>query len=350
MPGRYNSFESKEAYKNFVREVIFGKQEPYQPLPGTRPSIASLVAAYLDHAENYYPTGERSEYDHLKRACGHLLAHHSKEPAESFGPLKLQALRDLLAKPTEAGKQRTRTYINSVVRRIQRCFRWGVSQEIIPASVYESLRTVGGLKRNRSQAREPVKRRPVAWEHVEAILLHVSPMLADMIQLQWHTGCRSDSLCNAQPAEFDRSGEIWLWRPKHKTEWMEKELVIVVGPQAQAILKPYLDRPANAFLFSPNEVSGRKDRRHGKRYTSHSYQTAITRGIERLNCKRVESEEPKIPKWTPHQMRHSKGHSTRERYGVEAQQAVLGHESIQAAQLYSDRRLELAKTVARETG
>jgi hypothetical protein len=40
----------------------------------------------------------------------------------------------------------------------------------------------------------------------------------------------------------------------------------------------------------------------------------------------------------------------RNQYGAEAAQAVLGHETLQTTELYSEKRLGLATTVAIETG
>ena len=52
--------------------------------------------------------------------------------------------------------------------------------------------------------------------------------------------------------DLDRSGEIWEYRPSsHKTEHHDKKRVIFVGPKAQAVLFPYLERDAEVFCFSP---------------------------------------------------------------------------------------------------
>ena len=55
-----------------------------------------------------------------------------------------------------------RSEINRRVGRIVRMFKWGVSEELVPPLVYEALRTVPGLRKGRSGAREkpPVSRSP----------------------------------------------------------------------------------------------------------------------------------------------------------------------------------------------
>ena len=52
-------------------------------------------------------------------------------------------------------------------------FKWGVSQELIPAHILEALRTVDGLKRGRSDATEPEPVGPVPADYVDAIREHV---------------------------------------------------------------------------------------------------------------------------------------------------------------------------------
>ena len=69
-------------------------------------------------------------------------------------------------------------------------FKWGVANELIPASVHHALLAVGGLRLGRCQARESEPVRPVPVEHVNAVLPHVSPQVAAMVRLQLLTGMR----------------------------------------------------------------------------------------------------------------------------------------------------------------
>lgn len=48
----------------------------------------------------------------------------------------------------------SRKTVNKQGGRIKRMFKWGVSQELIPAFVYQALSTVNGLRRGRTEARE----------------------------------------------------------------------------------------------------------------------------------------------------------------------------------------------------
>jgi hypothetical protein len=66
-------------------------------------------------------------------------------PAVEFGPKKLAAVR---AKMVELDL--CRTVINKRIDRVKRAFKWAVSEELLPVSVYEALRTLAGLRRGRS--------------------------------------------------------------------------------------------------------------------------------------------------------------------------------------------------------
>ncbi|MFN9962754.1 MAG: tyrosine-type recombinase/integrase, partial [Planctomycetota bacterium] len=54
--------------------------------------------------------------------------------------------------------------------------------------------------------------------------------------------------------------------------------------------------------------------------------------------------------WTPHQLRHAKAQMIRDQFGLEAAQAVLGHSSLTATQIYAKKRLDLAKELAAKCG
>jgi integrase len=85
--------------------------------------------------------------------------------------------------------------------------------------------------------------RPVDPDFVEAILRFVTPTLATMIRLQLLTGMRACELVRGR--DDDRSNEVWLFRPAtHKTQHLGHDKVVPLGPQAQRLLGPFLDRPS----------------------------------------------------------------------------------------------------------
>jgi integrase len=261
-------------------------------------------------------------------------------PADEFGPLKLKEVQQDIAT-----QKRSRYYVNSVTSRIKRAFKWAASEELINPSTYHALLTVQGIQRGRTNAKESSPVQPVAWQHVEPVLAELSPVLAAMVRLQWFTAARSGSLVQAHVEQFDCKASPWVWKPRHKTEYRGHDLALFIGPQAQAAITPYM---GSGYLFRPQEHA--KNRRFGKHYTSGSYRQAIDRAIDRVNQERAKSKQDAIPAWTPHQLRHSRATAVRASHGLEAAQAVLGHENLETTQIYAERNLLLARQIALQSG
>lgn len=336
-PGPYNSEESKAAYARFIGENVF---VPLQRPTESGLAVSQLAALYLTFAKTNYGTG-RTEYGNLRASLKPFIKACGRSSASEFGPRRLKEYRQGLV-----AQRKSRGYINSSINRIKRCFQWGVSEELIPPSVFHGLQSVRALEAGRTEARETAKRQPVPWEHVEPVLSELSPVVAAMVRFQWHTGARSQSVCMATAEQFVIDGDLWLWRPRHKTERLGKVVVLPIGPKCQIVLKPFMG--GDGFLFDPRKR--RKNRRYKARYKSGSYAVAVRRAIERVNRQRAKDKLPPLPHWSPHQLRHSKGHAVRSLYGLEAAQAILGHSTVDASQIYSEPRLDLAKRIAREVG
>lgn len=345
LPGAYQSPESWAAYKRFIVQVV-SAAPPADPPTSTGLTLAGLIKAFLDHAAKRYGRGARGEYANCLHALRPLgLGKHGPVLAAEFGPKKLKEWRE------ELMASNSRSYINKRVNKLRRAFKWAVSEELIPVATYQALITVPGLQAGECEAKETAERKPVDWKYVEPVLERLSPLVADMVRVQWLTAVRSGSLVRAKPEQFDLKAErgLWLWRPRHKTEKRGKQLVVPVGPQCQRILKTYLEQcPPGGYLFRPR--TQRKNRRYGERYTTSSYYRAVARAIVRLNKTLEHAGQPAIDEWFPHQLRHSKGQAVNEEFGLEGAQAHLGHDTVDATKIYTSRRLKLAKRIARKTG
>src|SRR5207248_2562298 len=152
----------------------------------------------------------------------------------------------------------------------------------------------------RSAAREIGPVMPVPEESIRAILPHLSPQVPAMVQLQHLCGARPREVVAIRPCEVDTTGEIGLYRPRgHKTEPLDRRKVIMLGPQAQAVLRPWLGQDAESCCFVPAETSAWNYRRllredppvtpegvgeakvmklrPGLKYTRHSYRVAVQR-------------------------------------------------------------------------
>lgn len=356
--GLYGSAQAHEEHRRFIQENIVADAPKPPAAPLNRYAVADVVYQYLRWAVTYYPAGPRSEMSALRASVTTLLEEFGDLRAVQFGPLKLKQLQQRLIE-----KKHGRGYINSQVNRIRRIFRWAASEAMIPVEVHQGLQTVAALKKGRTAAKESTPRAPAPWKDVSAVLLHVSPTLCSMISLQWYTGARSDNICNLRPREIDIRGDAWIWRPEnHKGTHRGGQLVIAIGPKCQAAIRLFLKRAPDACMFSPRESARwyndrranmrktkrtpseqdgrRNNRRFSDHYQTHTYCQAVKYGIQRAG----------VTPWTPHQLRHSRGSIVRERYGIEAAQAALGHESMDATEIYTERRIELARKIALEIG
>ena len=201
--GKYDSPESRQKYHQLVAEWLSSNTAPAEP--GEVISVNELLAAYLGHVEVYYvnngqPTKEQSC---IKLALRPVRELYGSDPAGEFGPRALKAVRAHLI-----DKGHCRTAINRTVGRIKRAFKWGVEQELVPPAVFQGLQAMRGLVAGRSAAEESKPVKPVDRRHVEAVLPHVTPHVAAMIQVQLLTGMRPGELLSMRVGDLahDRRG------------------------------------------------------------------------------------------------------------------------------------------------
>ncbi|MCB0311330.1 MAG: site-specific integrase, partial [Bdellovibrionales bacterium] len=257
--------------------------------------------------------------------------------------------------------------INKQINRVIAMFKWAAKKEFCSGTVPPQLKTLGGLKKGRTRARETAGISCVADKIIDKTLVQLPEIVADMVRFQRLTGTRPGEVCSIRPCDIDRSKKVWIYEPdSHKTEHHEKGRIVPVGPKAQKILLPYLLRRSESFCFSPKESverarrkqeAGRKTPRScgnrrgtnrvpspknppSDRYKVSSYRTAIRRA-----CDKLEMEV-----WTPNQLRHTAATQIRKEFGVEAAQVICGHETADVTQVYAERDLELAIKVAEAVG
>ncbi len=355
-------------------------QEESGNLSGTL--VAELLAAYLLDRRDYF-TGDGDKptrsFLRIKSVVKILDEHYGDLPIESFGPLRLKALRDKLVADPAKGRR----FINSLMADARAVFRWGVSREMVSNAVYQALTTLEPLRAGKTQAREGRAVKPIDDTTVEATVKHVSPTVAAMVRLQLLTGMRPNEVVLIRPCDIERDGKVWKYRPsKHKTEHLNKLRVVMLGPKAQKILVPYLDRSPESFCFNPSEVQAErlaklhKQRRTpmnegnkpgsnrrirpvhqpGECYTAVSYARAIARGCIRAWPAPKGLEAPAVKEWNrrhswqPNRLRHSAGTLIREHYGVEAASTILGHSRVNTTEIYAEKNLKQAEKIAAELG
>jgi integrase len=208
----------------------------------------------------------------------------------------------------------------------------------------------------------------------DAVLKFLPATLQAMVKLHDLTGMRSGELVILRTCdiEVNNEGKPWLYRPaKHKTMHHGHERVVPIGPQAQAVLKPFLNRDVQAYVFSPAQARAERDaakranrkskvqpsqlcrkklrpkKQPGMRYTTASYRRALdyaTRQAVKAGLL------PDGTHWHPHQLRHNCATRIRKQYGLDAVRATLGHRTVIQSAEYAELDTELATVTAAEVG
>jgi integrase len=379
-------YKSKESLKEYARVIAEWKANAVAPAATARNdiTIAELLELYRPYCERRYPSPSL-ELQNTRFALQPLRVLYDTLPAKEFSAPALSALilsmatGDWLTEKQKEERKKSgqridlaRRTVAQRVGRIRRFFKWAVSKGHVPATVLVELQTV---EVEPGMGRESKIVRPVSAALVEDTLPYLQPVVADIIRLLSLTGARCSEITGMKAKLLDMVGPIWSLRPEHhKTQRHAHERIIALGPQAQAIVKKYLVPNLDTFLFSPkaskktfwlNQRAARKSkvppsqlcrkRRRPKRvprdnYDSHSIGHAIRRGVERLNADRAKQDLQPVDLWHVHQLRHARATTVRRELGLEAAQAVLGHASIQTAQLYAEKNAELAARVAAKLG
>ena len=398
--GRWQTPESKAEYDRLIAEWLAAGRNPVAT--GSRASAAAdlslneVLLAYWQHTETYYrhPDGTpTSEADNIRLALRPLKRLYGHTPAADFDSLALEAVREEMIR---GGRCRSR--VNRDISRVRRLFRWAASKKLVPLSVHQGLATVEGLRAGRSEAREREPVRPVAEQVVEATLPHMRPQVAAMARLQLLTGMRPGEVVVMRGMDLEMTGKVWVYRPgndagphgKHKTAYRGQARVILIGPRAQEVLRPWLRLNLREYLFQPREAmehyrtglrrnrktpiapsqarrqpKSKPKRAPGDRYRVSSYDHAVMGACDAAfpppaPLARLEGETKKewlarigpdgwtevkrwrrAHGWHPNQLRHTKATELRRELGLEAARAVLGHRSPQITEVYAE--IDVAK-------
>jgi integrase len=364
--GPYGTPESLTEYHRRVQEHLATRSAA-----GAAPAVADpavtvneIILLFWDrHATHYRhadgtPTGER---DNFRDALRPLRKLYGSTPARDFRPLKLKLVRKAML---DAGL--ARTTINQRVRRIVRVFKWAASEELVPAAVYQALRTVSGLSKGRSEARETEPIRPVPDEVMDAVLPHVARQVATMIQIQRWSGMRPGEVVLMRGCDLERIGDDLFYTPrKHKTEHHGRTRRIALGPRAQEVLTPWLRADPAEYLFQPREAMAEFRAEQRRRRTTRLYPSQAARP-RKTDPKRTlgdhystrtyyhaiqyECKRAGVALWHPNRIRHATATRVRRDYGLDAARAVLGHSDINTSEIYAERDREQAARVMREIG
>jgi len=239
--GLWSSPQSRQEYARLLTEWTNESLEstPSNPSQNSSPvapqnhmEINELCTRFWIHAKKYYcrPDGSNTnELDNFRYAIRPLRALYGHTPVSEFGPLSLEAVRDHIIDSekqsnTKISEQLSRFYVNRMIKKIKYVFKWGVSKELVPPSVYHGLSTLESLKKGREKrVYETEKVKPAPEHLIKFIKPHVSEIIWDMIQLQLYTAMRPEEVRLFNPYYIVNMNQpIWEYKPEqHKLDYLE---------------------------------------------------------------------------------------------------------------------------------
>lgn len=368
--GPYDTAQSKAEYDRVIAEWLAAGKEI-----GLAPSkLRTGVLCHLfwdQHGKTYYLTrGKIGDYWRwVKNIVFSMAEQLGSVPVASLLPKHLIALRhhwvtrsvtrqdQNLTIGTAKRKVRGlgRSKANSATRIAVEVIRWGVEQGHVPSAVLEGFKAVKPLQANKCGIPEPEPIGPVPQEHIDAVLAIASKRYADMIRVQLLTGMRPGELCLMRVSHIDQSQQPWRYiPPHHKTEHKSKQRVIMIGPKAQEILKPWIERANNMEVFEkgkakatakdcpifPTSPASNKLIGKPRCNTSQNYRDRIASLCDRA----------KVPRWSPNQLRHNAATLIRAAAGLDSARSVLGHSSTSTTEIYAEKDWTIAAKIISEIG
>ena len=353
--GVHGSDASREEYGRLIAERFGQDKMPANAVPQTPATVITVSELILKYWQErvqplYQKDGKPTDrQSHMRLAIAPLRRLYGKTLGVDFGPRKLKAVREeIIADGYQRRGGLNRKYVNDHIRIIKRMFRWCVGEELLPreqgASICSALDSVENLRKNEDhRVTESTKVKSAPEADVTRTLPFMSPQIRTMIRLLQLTGMRPDEVTIMRPMDILQRKDIWLYRPEsHKLEHKDIERVVPLGPSAQELLAPWLNREQTAYLFSPREVveanhdrtrknkktKVKKNNRRQPRdhYDDESLCQAVTRACVKAS----------VPKWTPGQLRHSVATRVKTQFDRETARQLLGHGSASTTDIYVD--------------
>ena len=376
--GKFNSPEAWELYTRLISEWMHRKKFAPSQSKEIPPSddfntltVNELILSYFSFSEKYYANSP-GELDKIRLALKPLRAIYGKKLVSEFGPKALKHVRetmtyertrtriqtDSLGNKTKIQKPTTLSQrtINQRINIITRMFAWATEEELIPRDIYlaAALKQVKPIRDGRFGVKPPTRVSAADMNTYQELLLHLPGPVKAMLQLINLTAMRSGDVCLMRPMDIDQSEPVWKYFPsKFKRSALSgtKQRVIMIGPEGQKILAPFLEnRSPESYLFSPKEtmeeifLERRKNRKTkvqpsqisqkkpapkrtpGLKYNSQSFYAAIQRVVKKLG----------LGKLFPNQLRHGAGARIRKEFGIEHASKVMGHAHISTTEIYAD--------------
>ena len=353
------------------------------------PSGLLTVSAALLRYERHLLT-RKPDYRKLGRVRASIdavTATHGARPLAEFRGRALKEVRAwLLTQRGRSGRKHSRNYVNKLIGEVKTIWTWLVSEDLAHPDALAALRAVAALAPGEG-GRELPRVAAVSANVVQATLPYCNHVVRAMVQVELLTGMRPGEVCalrradlsltpaeklempNTRPPVFVSAVEVlgqvvWVYVPlRHKNLHRGKHRVVVLGPQAQRLLAPFLvERAPDVPLFSPREAMQRWRQERGQKaraarqrkwrdaYDANSYAHSVGKALEQANQERARTQLPPLPLWSPNMLRHAAATEAEETGGQGAGQDLLGHASPDMTAVYLERLLRRAAAVALKIG
>lgn len=364
-------------YKNWLRNEWESSNAVRNPLDPSAYTVNKLAAAYKQHARKLYTkNGETTSHiDTVDIALDAMISMYDGRGVDDVGAPEVKRLVDgMVVGADRHGVNRARSIytVNGRLRIIKQAFKWARLYGLVSKETAFDVSLVPPLRAGRSEAKPARKVLPVPEDVLAATIGEATPTIRDMIRTLLITGMRPGELCAMRACDIERDGDVWIYRPvSHKTEHHGKERVILVGPQSQAILKPYIARRTklSEFVFLPAEAHrerlemrgmpkvmayqlSRSTFKPGRCFKHDTFHGQVARTCDRA----FDADGAKVKardyshRWHPHRLRHNAATRVREQFGIEAAKDLLGHSSLSTAMIYAEKSMDKMKEIARRAG
>ena len=310
--GEWGSQEANTAYQNFLRQM----HEINAPIAkGGGLPVCVAVGKFLDHCKEYYRGGH--EVENLRSTLRVFTEYYEWLPITEVGPLKIMDMMQSMAK-----QEVSRYRINRLLSHIKRLMDWLVSRELIGSEKLAAIKSVKSLKAGRTAAKEMIPIAAVPVEVVEQTLKDICKPLCDMIRIQLMTAMRPNEVCGLSFAEIDQAKSVWVYAPSHhKNSHRGHKRQILLGPEAQILLRPYSFLPKDKPIFITSK---------GEPFNAQIYGRAIAE----------HNKSHGIQHWAPNQLRHAAATRLVKDFGWQAARIILGHKAFDTTLIYAEEDLE----------
>jgi len=373
--GRWGAATTKQNYLRWCAELLTEEVMPSMVAPDHEPVVADLVNAFIKYATNYYrdpTTGKPTSQLAVVKSALRELDLYLETKIKDFTPSVLIAVRTAITHrdimPQSANTPKKKLCINSVnnaIVKIRQMFKLGVEWELVPIGTYQALACVKHLNwRTAPTLRNPDKIAPVPDGYFALVMPHLKPLYRAVLTVHLATGMRVKELCSMRWSEITEiEPGLWCYAPRaHKNShrgdprliYMKTDLIELM----RSVRKPLWDKDAVWCQKGVGKSAGYSGMISGDGYARaiegaqlryNEGRLSIEAGArtDKKKFKYTSAKRVPMTHWTPLQIRHTVATQVRRTHGLEGAQAVLGHSTLDATQIYAEKRDDLARCVAR---